>query len=1016
MRVFLLACLLFYGLSARADVRFQHLTVDNGLPSNTTELVFRDSRGFVWIGTNAGLVRFDGSRTRTYLSELAGKSINAIHEDQSGNLWVGTGGGLFQYTYTRDRFTLIQLPPALTGLAAGWIAPFYIDNQQQLWFFYPAKWSVFTINIQTLRVLFRSPGTELTDRVIPYPQQPFRPLQALYSRSDQGGIVKRLVKNGRVLPPELFFNAGSATLPEPVFPVSYWLVPENDSIVWAGGDAGLIRLNTATAQFRRYQPDKLRQPLGTINHLTAFGKAQLAVSSATGGLVLFNTASSRFYASYTVQRANLQSIAGDNVNRTFVDSTGLIICSLNNGRGVSYGSLQPTPFRQVYGPQQAGSLHLPDETVSALCQAGPEALLLGTPYGLVKSATTAASTTLLNRLTGITCLQPVTGKPLTLAGTSHGLFLVNTLTGQPKPLPFPGNFPADQVFAIVPAGTDTWWINTYYGAFTLTLHPDAPLTWQPVDFADIPGAAVVNTAAYADPDGRTIVVLSEYGNLIYTFRRTARGNWKRTAKQRTDLLGQQITAAPGQTDSLNMACGQGIFRFHKSTLQGKLYRTPHPLNGLLPDQGHTWYLSTNGLYQGNRQGQLSRHFTGADGIRPGNYIPAAAMQAAGKQWYFGSPAGLFVYDPGSRSTEPPVNLQLTNVTIANRTDAGQLAAAHTGNGIALQPGQEDLSLDWVIPDPVAPNSHSFRYILSGYDRNRQRTGNPATIRYTNLPAGDFVLQVDILGQSGQVLATRRIPVQVTAAFTKTRWYRALLVVLLLLTVSLIAWLRIRIWRDEQARAELARLQTETELRALRAQINPHFVFNCMNTIDAYILTDRNRQASRFLQRFSKLIRLTLENSESRLVALSQEIRLLDLYIGLEAERFDNLFRYQIQVSPELEERPYQIPPLLLQPFVENAILHGLRHLPDPTTGVLTVTLRLAGAEMHICIQDNGIGREASARLNAQRPEAFRSMGMRVTAGRVAIYQKLYRQAIRVETTDCLPGTRVDLWLPALLPS
>ncbi|OIN58948.1 histidine kinase [Arsenicibacter rosenii] len=1013
MRLFVLVCLFCCVLTASADSRFRHLTVENGLPSNTTDLIFRDSRGFVWIGTNAGLVRFDGSRTRTYLTELAGKSINAIHEDQSGNLWIGTGGGLFRYTYTRDRFTLIQLPAGLTGLTAGWIAPFYIDNQQQLWFFYPAKWAVFTLNIRTLRVLYRSPGTELTDRLIPYPQQPFQPLKVIYSRSDQGGIVKRSIRNGQVLQPELFFNPSSVKRPAPVFSFSYWLVPENDSIVWAGGDAGLIRLNTANAQFRQFRP--ALSPTGTINHLTAFGDHQLAVSSSGSGLLLFNTKTRRFYARFSVQRANQLSIAGDNVNRTFVDSAGLIFCSLNNGRGVSYTSLQPTPFRQVYGQLQAANLHLPDETVSAVCQAGATGLLLGTPYGLVSVAQTGHPAKRLNRLPGITSLVPV-DKFFVLAGTSHGLFLAHTQTGQPTPLPFPGHFPADQVFAIVQTGPGSWWINTYYGAFSLTLHPDRSFSWQPIDFADIPGAAVVNTAAYVDPEQRTMFVLSEYGNLIYTFRRTDAGRWKRVAKQRIDLLGQQITSVPNAADSLNLACGQGIFRFHKQTLQGKLYRTAHPLNGILTSDRHTWYLSTNGLYQGNGQGHLVRYFTGADGIRPGNYIPAAAMQETGKRWFFGSPAGLFAYHPAIKPTTATGHPQLTRMSIADQADAGQMAAILTGNGITLTPGQEDFLLDWVIPDPIAPASHTFRYRLDGYDKSWQQTGNPATIRYTNLPAGDFLLLVEARSASGQLQATRRIPVQVTVAFTKTRWYRALLVFLLLFTVSLIAWLRIRIWRDEQAKAELARLQTETELRALRAQINPHFVFNCMNTIDAYILTDRNRQASRFLQRFSKLIRLTLENSESRLVALSQEIRLLDLYIGLEAERFNNLFRYRILVSPELNERPYQIPPLLVQPFVENAILHGLRHLPDPSTGELTITIRLAGETMHVCIQDNGIGREASARLNAQRPEAFRSMGMHVTAGRIAVYQQLYRQAIRVETTDCAPGTRVDLWLPALLPS
>ena len=137
---------------------------------------------------------------------------------------------------------------------------------------------------------------------------------------------------------------------------------------------------------------------------------------------------------------------------------------------------------------------------------------------------------------------------------------------------------------------------------------------------------------------------------------------------------------------------------------------------------------------------------------------------------------------------------------------------------------------------------------------------------------------------------------------------------------------------------LQSVRHELEVKALRAQMNPHFIFNCMNTIDAYILRKKFLEASDYLQKFSKLIRKILENSESQTISIEQEIQTLKLYVELEQEHFSHSFVSYFDIEPELMVNDYQIPSLVLQPFVENAILQGIRHLAE-REGLISIILK-----------------------------------------------------------------------------
>ena len=157
-------------------------------------------------------------------------------------------------------------------------------------------------------------------------------------------------------------------------------------------------------------------------------------------------------------------------------------------------------------------------------------------------------------------------------------------------------------------------------------------------------------------------------------------------------------------------------------------------------------------------------------------------------------------------------------------------------------------------------------------------------------------------------------------------------------------LRIQKLESEKSRAELLNQQAELEMKALRAQMNPHFIFNCLNSINRFIIGNDAEKAADYLTKFASLIRIVLEKSGHSFIPLAEELECLKLYMDLEALRFENPFSYEINTDG-LDPEAVGVPSLLIQPFVENAIWHGLSPAPD-RNGKITITLRLENEVMH----------------------------------------------------------------------
>lgn len=244
--------------------------------------------------------------------------------------------------------------------------------------------------------------------------------------------------------------------------------------------------------------------------------------------------------------------------------------------------------------------------------------------------------------------------------------------------------------------------------------------------------------------------------------------------------------------------------------------------------------------------------------------------------------------------------------------------------------------------------------------------------------------------------------------SRTKWQKWL-VYFLILGMTLLALTAFFFYRSNKQQKLANNLLA---LKSLRTQMNPHFIFNALNSVNSFISKNDERSANRFLSEFSVLMRTVLENSEQDYIPLSKELELLKLYIKLEHSRFSDKFDYEVNIDEDVQIEAFQIPPMLLQPYIENAIWHGLRYKEEK--GFLKINVKnLTEDLLLIEVLDNGIGRKKSKELKTKNQMKQRSKGMGNIKKRVAILNDMYKNKVDVSISDLYEdetGTKVILKL------
>lgn len=437
------------------------------------------------------------------------------------------------------------------------------------------------------------------------------------------------------------------------------------------------------------------------------------------------------------------------------------------------------------------------------------------------------------------------------------------------------------------------------------------------------------------------------------------------------------------------------------------------LNDII-EQGpaHFWISSNEGLisYESDKKKNYSKLFNTSNGIVSNNI---GSITISNNCLFASTPDGIFTFPTEANlinNIPPRIEFQKLQVNDVVINDVAQpVVLKYDQNNIAV-------SIDQLTYREGGKEGIVYR--LDGNNKSEYKFVKRELLSFDNLPPDDYELTIYAVNNDG-IKSTKPVVIKFTIQppFWKTFWFIALaLIVSLCVIILIVIKIIFNIKKKESEKAKLERLISDFQLKALQAQMNPHFIFNAINSIQNYVLNKKEDEAYDYLAKFSKLVRMVLNNSRETELSLQTEIETLNLYIELEQLRFDNSFDYTLKVSEEINLDEIEIPTMILQPYVENAIWHGLMHLKDERKGELKIDIKSTGKLLLISIEDNGIGRARSSEF--KKESIHHSVGMQLIDERLELIKRLWETAnVKIIISDLHDdngeacGTRVELFLP-----
>ena len=352
--------------------------------------------------------------------------------------------------------------------------------------------------------------------------------------------------------------------------------------------------------------------------------------------------------------------------------------------------------------------------------------------------------------------------------------------------------------------------------------------------------------------------------------------------------------------------------------------------------------------------------------------------------------GICVFNTDLIKTEVPV--VITDIFIKN------YSSPDTSNFLkpdyVLNYTQNNISINFAGICYTCNKKIDYQYrLINNDDDTSWKTINANTVEFVGLQPGDYTFQVHT--DSANV---KEIRFHIRKAFWQTNFFYFLIALsiaaLFILSVKYIVH---QVKKRELEKTAVNKKFAELEFQALQAQMNPHFLFNSMNSLQNFILKNESENASEYLADFARLMRLFLEASREKYIELATEIELLEKYIILELVRLKHPFAYRIMVEPGIE-MDKKIPSVIIQPFIENAILHGLRYRDD-NNGLLNILFTMKGSVLQCQIEDNGIGRSEAEKINAAKVAKYKSQGLKLIDEKIRTLKEANNVDIRILIKD-----------------
>ncbi len=1017
------AALLFFSLTTFCLVNgqqptagfFRNFTTEQGLPSEYVSKVVQGTDGFIWFGTNNGLVRYDGydfvvySHNPRNATSISGDYISAIEPMNERLMWVGVyekGLDLFD---TQSGKTIFHIDEKTTPkLPDNRILKLWVEKDKNRLWVCTMKNHFFWIDLRDFKATVPKPMKHPMSQVM-LPET--NSVYAIEQSKEQPNQYWLATNDGLLLYDEKSNTAWYHQAPEPqdVSATSNRMramLVDGDKI-WLGsrGGSGLSCFDIPTRTFTSFPYNRLAEP----NFVLAIrwkSANELWIGSIGASLLIFNTETKQYaYFAYNTKRPS--DVRSDIIFDIVVDK------QRNTWFATKHGVTLYNDDYQLFG---ADSLLMPTLTMQPNfyriwsveedekflyfgCTAADGLLIYDRKTKMQRvrrpSGLRADETMYIYRMA-----KDRDGK-IWLAGLSH-LYYYNPQTDKFTAVERP-ELLRDALVHSVAVGADQ---RVYFGTRRHGLLIFDPATNRWINLRAATSKLVSDSYLHdllVDCFGKLWISSGEgisvydtqQGSFIRNY--TAKDGFKAIFKLALDEQNRLWTTS--ENDGVKCIDTQTLRVLPPITKQqGLLSNTIDYVE--VDKHQNLWITTHRGLCVYNLATKSALLFDAKNGL-PVNQIEGAtkALENGFLVQAFGS--SFAIIDP----------TKLTDIRVANPPAFTffkifdlryPIRAADT---LRLKHTQNFFSIGFSALNFSQPEKLAYQYQLVGVDMNWVSANELRMASYTNVTSGEYLFKTRYAIKGTSVWSPeQQVWIIIKPPFWKTWWFGVMVLMALLAIMYYIYSLQIsKVRKVEALKTETNRQLAALEMKALRSQMNPHFIFNSLNSIKYYVIRNETAVASRYLSQFSKLIRRILTNSEADFVKLSEELEMIRLYLEMEQLRFGDKLAYEIQVDERLDTEMIEIPTMLIQPYIENAIWHGIMH--KTSSGKLLLSLRESATtseRLEITVSDDGIGRRKSKELQAMTPVPKKSLGMRLTKERIELLNQFHKKNIELTISDLKP--------------
>jgi ligand-binding sensor domain-containing protein len=984
---------------------FQNFSVREGLAQSQVYAMIEDSRGFIWAGTQGGgLSRFDGYQFTSYSSKdgLANNYIHDVYEDAAQNIWIGTSDGLSRYD--------------------GWkFTSYRLNNDIQIRISCIQQTTDVTLWIGSSLGLYQFKDSSFI--AFPYPAEIRKsPVHSLFVDQDQKLWVGTETGVFCIENQQIIASYDRNDLASP----SIRAIAQDDSgRMWFGSFGGGIYILEQDDIFQYSSNNGLNSNL--IHALLKDDQGQLWFGSQDEGLGFWNPTDSTFQfltEDDGLPKNDVRCIIQDSWHNIWVSTSGGGIAQYAGQQFVHYDRSNGLYANFVYAIEK--------DTLGQLwLGASEEGFSIFTDtslvhYGRSNSFADVKVKSILRDRNGRMWIG-TEGKGLAYQDTTGFQFLT-TQDG------LGGNW----IRAMVQDTAGYLWVATGGGGLSKITDLDS-LGFEIERFGRNKGLPDLNINDLHLDQRNRIWIATRFSGLACLENDTI----TQVIRQANGLASDMLRSLA--EDSLGMlwigTTGRGVSRLNLyadtlsiASLPLEELRSGNVYLLQIDDEQNLWMGTESGVdkisLDEERNFKDLIHYGVEEGFEGIETCRNAVLKDEEGNIYFGTVNGLTKYFPEPRKrNEVPPKLLITDIRlfyeslIDTKYKDWVKAWGELKPNLELKHKENHLGFEFRAINYTNPEKVTYQWKLEGLDADWSPASSRNDMMYANLAPGSYTFLVRAINEDGVVMITpRSIQFTILPPFWELWWFRLSGIAVLVLMISgFIRW-RIntvkRKAKEEQEKLALEKNLLELEQKALQLQMNPHFIFNTLNSIQGLIAREDPQKARYYLAKFSKLMRATLENSRESLISLAEEIQVLQDYLSLEQFSRNNAFQFEIQAPEKIDLESILLPPMMIQPFVENAVVHGVAHIKEE--GQIGIDFKLDGKHLECTVTDNGIGLKQARKLKGQIDHQHKSMALQVTQERLEILSEGDEAQKSLEIKDLvLPdgsigGTKVILQLPIRL--